>query len=512
MKDYGSMATEDLLRKLVDLSYDGSLTASTFLSEAYDAGRLGEVDEDVSYWYRCLRCRQGDIDECWRMYLAGRRVTIEIMKYFSSDMVNTRRILSYTKKRDGEYIALIKARKKCREPALRDLPFMMHLRFYTDDPLELMIGLDREEAEWRLRAMALRGDARAAYDLRANGMDCEGFENLADTDPRVAEAELCRIFDIEEGGRDLTEMICDALEDVSEDAVPEIPGLVECVRHEFPEWGMLLAVWMYIGRIIPRDQDKALLYAVEAAEDGCDDAADLVALMVDHIPSTDRIRGDWKSGEELKACHTRCRKRMDRREDLCKKQRPYTAPSKESMEEGIEWRILRALTKTDCLGFTDSESRNDSGGFEDGVMSIRPYDQEGDGERAARPNFLFKPSGFNMRWYRFPWIRTEISENLSIGEIRRIWRLCIDHLLNGRDIPSGPTFDIVTMSPDRVDVPDNLRERVDRVCIASDKREMERLGVVEWYAGGDYVPKPTNPKREKKAKAIIAVLSERLGA
>ena len=68
------------------------------------------------------------------------------------------------------------------------------------------------------------------------------------------------------------------------------------------------------------------------------------------------------------------------------------------------------------------------------------------------------------------------------------------------------------MSPDRVDVPDNLRERVDRVCIASDKREMERLGVVEWYAGGDYVPKPTNPKREKKAKAIIAVLSERLGA
>lgn len=117
-----------------------------------------------------------------------------------------------------------------------------------------------------------------------------------------------------------------------------------------------------------------------------------------------------------------------------------------------------------------------------------------------------------MGWYKYPWRDPEISENLSVGEIRRIWRLCIDHLLNGREIPTGSTFDIVTMSPARVDVPDGLRERVDRVCAISDEKEIERLGVTASWFGGRYFPKLEDPKREEKVKAIIAVLSERLGA
>ena len=181
MKDYGSMSMEGLVRKLADLSYDGSLTASTFLSEAYDAGRLGEIDEDESYWYRCLRCRQGDLDECWRMYLAGREVTTEIMKHNPGDPLDDRRPLGYTKTGDGRYTMVMEADEEHLRSAIRDIPVMKEFTFHTDDPLELMIGFDRAETESRLRALALDGDARAAYDLRANGIDCSGFEDLADT-------------------------------------------------------------------------------------------------------------------------------------------------------------------------------------------------------------------------------------------------------------------------------------------------------------------------------------------
>ena len=53
----------------------------------------------------------------------------------------------------------------------------------------------------------------------------------------------------------------------------------------------------------------------------------------------------------------------------------------------------------------DKEYENDSGGYEDDVICIRPYDWgfEEEPEMVSRPNLLFKPAGFNMGWYKYPW-------------------------------------------------------------------------------------------------------------
>lgn len=40
-----------------------------------------------------------------------------------------------------------------------------------------------------------------------------------------------------------------------------------------------------------------------------------------------------------------------------------------------------------------------------------------------------------------------MSKNLSVGEIRRIWRLCIDHLITGRTFGEGSTARFLGTEP-----------------------------------------------------------------
>ena len=73
---------------------------------------------------------------------------------------------------------------------------------------------------------------------------------------------------------------------------------------------------------------------------------------------------------------------------MCFRQRPYAAPCRMSLQDGLEWRLIMCLTGTGSYGETyDKEHENDSGGYEDDVICIRPYDWgfEEEPEGASRP-------------------------------------------------------------------------------------------------------------------------------
>ena len=76
-----------------------------------------------------------------------------------------------------------------------------------------------------------------------------------------------------------------------------------------------------------------------------------------------------------------------------------------SLQDGLEWRLIMCQTDAGSYGETyDKEYENDSGGYEDDVICIRPYDWgfEEEPELAARPNLLFTPPGYNLGWYKSP--------------------------------------------------------------------------------------------------------------
>ncbi len=69
-----------------------------------------------------------------------------------------------------------------------------------------------------------------------------------------------------------------------------------------------------------------------------------------------------------------------------------------------------------------------------------------------------------MEWYKYPWQNADMSENLSMGEIRHIWRSCIAHLRTGRTFELGTTRKFLEVRLYRVKVPRELRGRVEAVC------------------------------------------------
>ena len=63
-----------------------------------------------------------------------------------------------------------------------------------------------------------------------------------------------------------------------------------------------------------------------------------------------------------------------------------------------------------------------------------------------------------MGWYRDAWRDAEQSENLTVGEIRKVMRLCIEHIAYGRKIPDGTTKELVAMPMHLYDPPEDIAD------------------------------------------------------
>ena len=103
-----------------------------------------------------------------------------------------------------------------------------------------------------------------------------------------------------------------------------------------------------------------------------------------------------------------------------------------------------------------------------------------------------------------------MSENLSVGEVRRIWRLCIDHLITGRTFGDGPTAGFLGAEPERFDVPEDLRKRVDAVLAIADANEDVRVRYLGITFRSSYRPRELSEDDGAAVRGIIEELRSRL--
>ena len=501
VKNLRRRSSERLIAALIRYANSGCLDASRFLCQCYTDGILVEASEDEMRKYRCLRCLQGDTEECWRFYTEGHMVSCGFIQDYC-DWDTRFRTVSTTKVDDDLYI---------QEKVDSDsgLTILQEVHLSTDDPLDLLLKYDRKGTGERLAELAERGDARAAYDLVSSGFPAdEEITELAGHDPRSRVDAAEKLLGIDGYGLGYDELFPRETVD-AEEAV----AVLDAARHAEPEFGYVLAVWFFAGRPVPRDTERALEYALDAAEDGSEEAAGLVAVMLDAPLSTDGDKEPDIGMEELEKMKAEQRHYLNEYGRMCFDQRPFSPASRPSLQEGAEWRLITNLTGSGCYGECYIEERcNDSGGFEDDTICIRPYDWGGDDDpvRASRPNFLFKPSGFNMEWYKYPWRSPEMSENLSLGDIRRIWRLCIDHLLTGRTFEPGPTSGILRLSPSTVEVPERLRERAEAVCQMASAHELRRSRTAGKTYSSTYRRDPDVENCGDTVREIIGILERRM--
>lgn len=62
--------------------------------------------------------------------------------------------------------------------------------------------------------------------------------------------------------------------------------------------------------------------------------------------------------------------------------------------------------------------------YENDVFVIRPYYWGEDEEIARLPNFLYKPTGLEIRWYKYPMRDAYASANISVEEFKTILDEC----------------------------------------------------------------------------------------
>lgn len=105
----------------------------------------------------------------------------------------------------------------------------------------------------------------------------------------------------------------------------------------------------------------------------------------------------------------------------------YELPSRDLVNSN-EWIELLDKTGSDEYGYSDINA-NERGGFENEIFAIRPYwwEDENDVEINA-PNFLYKPTGFEIRWYKYPFRDSYMSEEFSQKQLLEIFQKCIDSI------------------------------------------------------------------------------------
>jgi len=78
--------------------------------------------------------------------------------------------------------------------------------------------------------------------------------------------------------------------------------------------------------------------------------------------------------------------------------------------------------------YTDKEKlkvfETDRGGFENEVYLINPYYWGEDEKIGEEPNFLYKPTGFAIWWYKYPLRASYMNINITLEEFREILDKC----------------------------------------------------------------------------------------
>ena len=76
----------------------------------------------------------------------------------------------------------------------------------------------------------------------------------------------------------------------------------------------------------------------------------------------------------------------------------------------------------------DSKHLTDRGGYENDIFLINPYYWGEDEDIMMQPNFVYKPTGFEIQWYKYPLRDAYMNHNISLDEAKKIWERCIESI------------------------------------------------------------------------------------
>lgn len=107
------------------------------------------------------------------------------------------------------------------------------------------------------------------------------------------------------------------------------------------------------------------------------------------------------------------------------------------MFDSIEWEALCEKAGV-CSSYGTPTVDREFDGFENEVFVIRPYDWEEPNQ--PLPNFHHKPTGFKVWWYKYAFRSSDMNMNLSVDEIREIFRQCVDSL--SQEVEPSPSSQV----------------------------------------------------------------------
>ena len=113
----------------------------------------------------------------------------------------------------------------------------------------------------------------------------------------------------------------------------------------------------------------------------------------------------------------------------------YEFPDRD-LVDSKEWRSLLSLAcDGDFYGYGGEHfPHNERGGVTTELFEINPYywgECDCVGEEHApdcpclRHNFTYKPTGFWIDWYKYPFRDSYMSEDISKRQLKRMWKNCI---------------------------------------------------------------------------------------
>ncbi len=205
-------------------------------------------------------------------------------------------------------------------------------------------------------------------------------------------------------------------------------------------------VFRYFGIATERDEDAAMRDLLDMAENGSTLAMAMISYAIGYERDTMRLRlpdHPTDDGPEPSDDPT-----------------PYGVAGRNMLEDSAEWNLLMMFAYIDGCGNTYDRNRLDQEGYEDDVLCIRPDDDS----MYGAPTFVFKPSRYKMGWYRDAWRDAEQSEKLTVGEIRKVMRLCIEHIAYGREIPKGTTKELVALPMHLYDPPEDIADALQEMA------------------------------------------------
>lgn len=98
----------------------------------------------------------------------------------------------------------------------------------------------------------------------------------------------------------------------------------------------------------------------------------------------------------------------------------YKFPDRE-MADSDEWVALCAALGVDAYGHASKDNSfiTERGGYDDGEICVNPYYWGDDEAEAAKPNYIDRKIGLEIRWYKYPFRDAYMNWKMSAEELKK---------------------------------------------------------------------------------------------